>query len=286
MKRTLKRILNLGAGVQSSTVLLMSCLGQLPKLDLAVFADTGWEPKAVYRHLWWLAEYAADCGIPVHLVSAGNIKTDALTAQVRGVKTDGVRWASMPYHTRDRESGELGMIRRQCTSDYKIQPIERFIRQEVLDLAPRQRAPREAVVEQWFGISYDELYRMRRPSAKWTQFSYPLIDARMSRAGCMEWLESHGFPAAPRSACIGCPFKSNYEWRRLRDESPDEWQDAIEFDQSIRNCGGMRGQVFLHRDCVPLGEADLRSKIERDAQGGQGILFDGMRDECQGMCGV
>ena len=39
------RILSLGAGVQSSAVLLMSCDGVLPKLDCAIFADTGWEGR-------------------------------------------------------------------------------------------------------------------------------------------------------------------------------------------------------------------------------------------------
>ena len=38
-------VLSLGAGVQSTTVLLMSCLGELPKLDAAVFADTQWGRK-------------------------------------------------------------------------------------------------------------------------------------------------------------------------------------------------------------------------------------------------
>ena len=38
-------ILNLGAGVQSSTVLLMSIHGELPHIDHAIFADTGWEPS-------------------------------------------------------------------------------------------------------------------------------------------------------------------------------------------------------------------------------------------------
>ena len=38
------RILSLGAGVQSSVVLLMSIKGILPRLDAAIFADTQWEP--------------------------------------------------------------------------------------------------------------------------------------------------------------------------------------------------------------------------------------------------
>ena len=45
------RVPSLGAGVQSSTVLLMSLLGELDRLDAAIFADTQWEPAEVYDHL-------------------------------------------------------------------------------------------------------------------------------------------------------------------------------------------------------------------------------------------
>lgn len=48
------RVLSLGAGVQSSTLALMSARGDLPRLDYAVFADTGWEPARVYAWLDWL----------------------------------------------------------------------------------------------------------------------------------------------------------------------------------------------------------------------------------------
>ena len=34
------RVLSLGAGVQSTALLLMSCKGEIEKLDAAVFADT------------------------------------------------------------------------------------------------------------------------------------------------------------------------------------------------------------------------------------------------------
>lgn len=42
------RLLSLGAGVQSTTLALLALDGTLPGLDGAVFADTGWEPAAVY----------------------------------------------------------------------------------------------------------------------------------------------------------------------------------------------------------------------------------------------
>ncbi len=49
------RVLSLGAGVQSTTLALMAAHGEVgPMPDCAVFADTGWEPRAVYDHLAWL----------------------------------------------------------------------------------------------------------------------------------------------------------------------------------------------------------------------------------------
>jgi len=45
-------ILNLGAGVQSTALFLLSREPESKlKFDLASFADTGEEPAAVYRHL-------------------------------------------------------------------------------------------------------------------------------------------------------------------------------------------------------------------------------------------
>lgn len=40
-----KRVLSLGAGVQSTAVLLMMIHGEIPKADHVIFSDTGWEPE-------------------------------------------------------------------------------------------------------------------------------------------------------------------------------------------------------------------------------------------------
>ena len=277
----MKNILSLGAGVQSSTVLLMSCVGELPKLDACVFADTGWEPKSVYKQLEWLTEFAKGHGIPVDIVSAGNIRDDALISQVRGVHKDGNRAVSMPYFTLGPD-GEKGIIRRQCTNEYKIRPIEKWTRQTIMGLKPRQRAPKELTIMQWFGISFEEFERMRESQHKWCEHYYPLVERRMTRQDCFAWLEEHGFPRAPRSACIGCPFHNNMEWRHLKKESPDEFQDAVEFDKLIRKTGG-EGDVFIHNHRIPLDEVDFSTDVDH----GQQLLFEsGMIDECQGMCGM
>lgn len=43
-RRTLT-VISLGAGVQSSTMAIMAAKGDLPPVDVAIFADTGNEPK-------------------------------------------------------------------------------------------------------------------------------------------------------------------------------------------------------------------------------------------------
>src|SRR5256885_15710837 len=60
---------SLGAGVQSTTMLLLANHGELPgpPVDAAIFADTGWEPAAVYAHLAWLERVSE---VPIIRVSA------------------------------------------------------------------------------------------------------------------------------------------------------------------------------------------------------------------------
>ena len=70
------RILSLGAGVQSSTMALMADAGEFGvKPDAAVFADTGWEPEPVIKHLEYLKNVIS---YPIHIVKKGNIQSLSL----------------------------------------------------------------------------------------------------------------------------------------------------------------------------------------------------------------
>jgi hypothetical protein len=65
---------------------------------------------------------------------------------------------------------------------------------------------------------------------------------------------------------LGCPYRSDLEWVRVRDNDPAGWSDAIAFDAAIRrgsaraNAAGqsLRGQFFLHRQRIPLDQVQLR----------------------------
>lgn len=85
------RVLSLGAGVQSTVLALMACDGQLPGLDAAIFADTGWEPPSVYEQVERLRAEFERAGITFYQVSSGNIRDDAVDPEHRFV--------SVPWHT-------------------------------------------------------------------------------------------------------------------------------------------------------------------------------------------
>ena len=236
------KVLSLGAGVQSTVVYLMSCLGEIERVDCAIFADTGWEPKSVYEHLAWLE---ANFKIHIHRVTKGDIRKDSLRATVR----DPNNKVQLPFFSTNGTS--VGQIRRQCSGHYKIEPVRKKIRSLIDKIYT-------GCVELWMGISWDERKRMSMSRVKYITHYYPLIDQEMTRYDCLKWMSDHGFPEPPRSACLGCPYHSNADWRLIK-QNPDEWTDVVEFDRAIRRRGGDRGDLYLHRSCQPLEEIDFRS---------------------------
>lgn len=266
------RVLSLGAGVQSTTLLRMIIHGELPPIDHAIFSDTGWESKSVYAHLEQLKDECASANIPLHIVSSGNIRDDSLDKEKRA--------AGMPVYIINKQGGPA-IGRRQCTQEYKLKPLLAKQR-ELAGLKPGQRC-REHRITTIIGISWDEVQRIKDPVFPWIVNEYPLVDQRISRADCVKWNTDQGYPPPPRSSCIGCPFHSNKEWRAIRDD-PEAWADAVDFDRQLRENPGLsyqmfEGRIFLHAARVPLDQVDIRSEEER----GQGTLFD---MECEGMCGL
>ena len=270
-------IISLGAGVQSSTMALMAARGEItPMPDCAIFADTQWEPKSVYKWLDWLE---TQLPFPVHRVTAGSLRENLL------INSTGQQFAAVPWYM-TMPNGDSAMGRRQCTSEYKIGPIIKKTR-ELLGLSKGERSKKGVQVIQWIGISTDEIQRMKMSQHQYIEHRWPLIEKRMNRWDCLRWMEERQYPKPAKSSCIGCPFHSNNQWRDLKNNSPEEWNDAVLVDRAIRNGTEkqrnksgviLRGQQFMHRDRKPLDEVDLSTAEER----GQYSFL----DECEGMCGV
>jgi len=277
-------ILSLGAGVQSSCLALMAAQGDIgPMPDFAVFADTQAEPDSVYDWLDWLE---GELPFPVYRVTKGSLTADSL--KVRYATAKSKKGAGNTYIKRmiptfgKMPSGEVvAAMGRTCTADYKIAPIYKLMREK----CGIHRGQNDATVTQWVGISLDEIQRMKHPPKKWLQNRWPLIEQKMTRGACLEWMGKNGYPQPPRSACVYCPFHSDTEWRRLRDNEPREFEKAIAFDSLLRRAYKQHDdttimEVYLHRSCKPLSEVDFDNDQDRGQQ-----VWD-FNAECDGMCGI
>lgn len=266
-------IISLGAGVQSSCMSLMAAAGEITPMPVAaIFADTQAEPKSVYTWLDWLEKQLP---FPVVRTTKGNLTEMAL--RIREKRDGSGKWATtvIPAYVLNPD-GSRGIIQRQCTYDYKVLQIIKESRR----LVKEHGADR---VVQWIGISLDEVQRMKESRLPWIVHRWPLIDLRIKRGDCLSWMKSRGHPKPPRSACKYCPFHSDAEWRRLRDDEPKEFAEAVQFDADYRRvkqeCRKLAGLPFLHNSLKPLSEVDFSTEEER----GQLSMFN---NECEGLCGV
>lgn len=260
-------LLSLGAGTQSSWLLHLAATGQIgPKPVAAVFADTGREPRTVYRWLDFLEQEVAN-GIPIVRVSVGDLAMAATTLRVSRSGKAYLRPA-LPVFYRNPD-GSKGRGLRHCTKEFKIVPIQRFAR----SIRGTQR------VRMWLGITTDEAWRVSQSQEDWLDHHYPLLEAGLSRTDCEEGFVKLGWPRPPKSACKECPFRSDAQWIRLRDDEPLEFQEAVAFERQLQAATlqtPMDGVPFLHDSLVPLDRAQFVAG-EHEKQ---------FINDCKGMCGV
>lgn len=258
--------------MQSTALLVCSCLGLhgVPKADVAIFADTQGEPSWVYQHYLTLRLWSEAHGIPVNLVTAGDLAQDTIDRH-RGKRS---RVANIPAFVDN--NGEAGILRRHCSREYKVEPIEREVRR-FLGYKPRQRVKKR--VRALVGISTDEASRMRPNDKPWITNVYPLVDAGIGRQRCEAIIRQAGVAVPWKSACYFCPYHSNGYWQSMKDNFPKEFARAVEFDAAIRDmsASGVKGRVYLHRSLKPLDEVVFTQ------DDGQLAMWD---EECDGICGT
>jgi len=268
------RFLSWGCGLQSTVIGEMSARGDLPRCTV-IHADTGWERQATLDIREFYAERWRAMGLDVHILGGQDIRKDG-AAEHR----------HMPFFT---DAG--GPMQRQCTRHFKIRPVRRKVR-ELLGFDPsRPPHPKPGAAIMWLGITVDEWTRAKPSRIAFMINRYPLLVAKMDRDDCTAWLESRGLPIPVKSACIGCPYRRASEWIDIRDNAPDEWRQAVEFDEAnrdnplaSRSAGSTADELYIWREAEPLAEADLddAARRERRYYGTQMPMF-----ACEsGFCGV
>ena len=268
------RVLSLGAGVQSSTLALMIEKGEIPMVDCAIFADVKGEPQEVYKWLDWLE---TQLSYPVYRVTWRDLKQDILDASEGTYKA-----FTAPFFSKNKETGKKRMLMRQCTNDYKVQPITQKVR-ELIGLKKGEKRKKGTKVEMIMGISLDEVFRQKPNRLPYIENQWPLIEKKLRREDCVKWMESYGYGKPPRSACTFCPFHNDKEWQQIK-ENKAEWDEVVRMDRAIRDQERHKNkdneftadELFLHRSCQPIDEVDFDKSTNQ---------LDFFNEECEGMCG-
>ncbi len=257
--------ISLGAGVQSSTMLLMAHKGIIcPKPDFAVFADTMAEPTTVYK---WLAYLQSVSSIPIYITSLVNLEEESLKLR-KSANGNNYAKLAIPAFIID-EANNRGIMMRQCTLGAKIRAINRFV---------KQRIGRNGKAVEWMGISVDEISRMKDSRDAWKVKRYSLIEMNMTRNDCLRWMNDNKYPTPPRSSCVFCPYHSDDEWLWLKNNEPESFKRAVEYEkkyqQLYKKVRNFRGTPYLHKSLKPLEDVNFEKQSD---------LFD---NECGGYCGV
>lgn len=231
------RVISIGWGVQSFTLAAMAALGDIDPVDAAIHADTTHERSSTYAFAERWTPWLEARGVRVVTVVSRNAQP---VKKVMSVFTD------IPAYTLSNNGDGLGQLRRQCTGEWKISGIKRWLQ------ANRHGQP----VTQLLGISLDEWRRAKDSDVKYIQHVYPLLDMRMTRNDCVNYLERHGLEVPGKSACVFCPYHNKRAWQEMKHEDGDDWRKAVEVDEAIRQVRPPY-DLFVHSSRIPLIDVDL-----------------------------
>ena len=243
--------LSLGAGVDTTAIILMPDV--MDKTDFILFADTGSENPETYDYLNNIIKpYLEKIQKPLVIVHGEEIINNK---PVTNMEEAYLGWNAIPVR-----------FLRHCTDKWKIRPMNRYL---------KEHYPEGNLIK-IIGFAYDEIQRVKCQSDEtW----YPLIEKKMTRADCIKYIQSRGFPVPPKSGCFYCPFQRINQWKELRSNHPDLWQRAIELEKNGSHYPEMTLSNFK-RHSKPLTLEEVDKKLGTS-------LYDfeeETAEECSGSC--
>lgn len=222
-----------GGGTQSTAIAALICQGKLPVPDLAIIIDTEREMETTWSYLdAWVGPALKSMGLNIHRVPKSDF-----------TKIDLYRNNDLLIPAYTTQNGQISKLPTFCSNEWKQRVMRRW--------ATAQGVKRADI---WIGFTIDEIHRLKfRKSGKWDD-KYPLIDLRMTRGDCIALVERMGWPEPPRSSCWKCPNKRAHEWQWMKENSPVDFQKAVDFQYEIQK---KDPYVWLTEHAKPLEEIDF-----------------------------
>jgi len=215
----MKTVVSYGGGVQSTALVVLAMqrgwhIDEIVHVDL-LDAESPATREYVASFAGWLRE-TYNRGITI------------LQRDLYGDMLANPAFTPAPWRARD---GSF-ILRRQCTRQYKVEPIRRYLYQQY----KRER------IRLMLGISVDEFHRMRDSGSARIENVYPLVDERLTRSDCRLIIERAGLATPPKSSCWFCPYRSVRSQAELIRQYPALRGMAEELERRINDERRARGK--------------------------------------------
>ena len=268
------KILSCGAGMQASALHLVSCENALAKIrgeppvwpqvpiyDISIFCDLGFEPPWVKKQVEFLANAGHSCGVPLVILDSP-LYTDFM--ENFGER----RTISIPWWT-IKEDGHKSKMPRNCTIDYKVELISKYVRWELLGYKKGQRLREEdkKAHEMHMGFSAEESRRCKESPNPMFVNKFPLVEMGLTRADNFAYIKDVWGLETKASACSFCPFHKNYFFKFLRENEPEQYAQVVGVDELLRDKNPkppMDSDLFISRSRKRL--MDLTDEDCNDAE--------------------
>ena len=262
------KILSFGAGMQSTALALMSCENAfaktdgkelpyplVPIYDIVIFCDLGLEPVWVRKQADFVRRACETAGIRYK-------ELDAPLYQDLMRDFGKKRVVSIPWWTID-EKGHKSKFPRNCTLDYKVQVISKYVRWELLGYRKHQRLRDEdkKAHEMHLGFSFEEKKRCKESPNPMFVNKFPLVDMMLERKDNYAYIKDVWGLDTKASACCFCPFHRNYFFEHLKHNEPSTMGNCSLWIHCLRRIHPNRR---LNRNCISHGAGnDYRSLLLR-----------------------
>ncbi len=249
------QVLSSGGGTQSNCIIILIAQGLLPRPDIIVMADTGYEASNVFEYQKTHIKPICDAAGMEYVIIKKSDWTDA------DIKFRPDSDTTLPaFFTEFSGRNTDGGCSRQpgfCSNEWKKRPIERYLNHRFGKAELSKRG-----VDLWIGMSFDEKNRVKYPAGKW-QKRYPLFEAQVMRNQAIKIVRDYGLPEPPRSACWMCPNRHDDEWLWMQENVPEDFRLAMAFETALQS---EFEWLWLHRTGKPLETINFKAISKSDKQ--------------------
>ena len=264
------KILSFGAGMQSTALALMACENAknpetpwplVPVYDVVIFCDLGMEPPWVKDQVEFTRKAYEWAGVKFVVLDSPLYSDFMRNFGER-------RTISIPWWT-IRDDGHKSKMPRNCTVDYKVELISKYVRWELLHYKKGQRLRDEdrKAHEMHMGFSAEESRRCKESPNPMFVNKFPLVEMGLTRADNFAYIKDVWGLETKASACTFCPFHRNQFFSYLKKEEPEEYGRLLKVDELLRDKNPeppMDSDLFISRSRKRI--ADLTPEDCQDGE--------------------